>query len=150
MAGRVESAVLRPSATDDKSPERSSSCLNGWKEMASYFGRSVRTVQRWEALEGMPVRRHRHSLGESIYANCDELEGWRMTRAQIVRGRTKPRTPHDQWSVDPRNRDIVIRAFLNALLSLDPTTDQAAPCFDTRPQAHRQPLDRDTGLLDEG
>jgi hypothetical protein len=31
--------------------------LNGWKEIAAYLGRSVRTVQRWEKDFGLPVRR---------------------------------------------------------------------------------------------
>ena len=34
-----------------------SSVLNSWKEIASYLGRSVRTVQRWEREFGLPVHR---------------------------------------------------------------------------------------------
>jgi hypothetical protein len=29
--------------------------LNGWKEIAGFFGRGVRTVQRWEQQLGLPV-----------------------------------------------------------------------------------------------
>ena len=29
--------------------------LNGWKQIANYLGRGVRTIQRWESL-GLPVR----------------------------------------------------------------------------------------------
>jgi hypothetical protein len=31
--------------------------LDSWKEIASYLGRGVRTVQRWECEEGLPVHR---------------------------------------------------------------------------------------------
>src|SRR5262249_14459681 len=32
--------------------------LDSWKEIAAYFNRDKRTVQRWERQEGMPVYRH--------------------------------------------------------------------------------------------
>lgn len=50
--------------------------LDTWKEIASYFRRSVRCVQRWERHEGMPVHRHRHSRAASIYAYRSELGAW--------------------------------------------------------------------------
>src|ERR1700683_4235535 len=34
--------------------------LDSWKEIATYLGRDVTTVQRWERREGMPVHRHPH------------------------------------------------------------------------------------------
>src|ERR1700720_4403293 len=45
------------------SPEGSSlpdKKLVSWKEIAVYLGREVRTVQRWENTEGLPVHRHEH------------------------------------------------------------------------------------------
>lgn len=50
--------------------------LDSWKEIASYLGRTVRTVQRWERDEGLPVRRHVHHKLSSVYAYTDELDGW--------------------------------------------------------------------------
>lgn len=50
--------------------------LDSWKEIAVYFGRSVRCVQRWERLEAMPVHRRRHRRGASVYAYRFELEAW--------------------------------------------------------------------------
>jgi tetratricopeptide (TPR) repeat protein len=49
--------------------------LQSWKEIATYFGRSVRTVQRWEARGGLPVYRLPGRLG-SVYADEAELEAW--------------------------------------------------------------------------
>jgi hypothetical protein len=50
--------------------------LAGWKEIAGFFGRSVRTVQRREKAAGVPVRRVK-STGRSIaYALRSELGAW--------------------------------------------------------------------------
>jgi hypothetical protein len=55
--------------------------LDSWKDIASYLKRSVRTVQRWERIEGMPVHRHAHSNGESLFAYTYELDAWRNSRS---------------------------------------------------------------------
>ncbi len=51
--------------------------LNSWKEIAAYFGKAVRTVQRWEAELGMPVHRMGTGRGQSVWAFGDELDRWR-------------------------------------------------------------------------
>jgi TolB-like protein/cytochrome c-type biogenesis protein CcmH/NrfG len=50
--------------------------LVSWKEIASHLGREVRTVQRWEKSEGLPVRRHEHLKKCTVYAYASELDGW--------------------------------------------------------------------------
>lgn len=57
--------------------------LESWKAIASYLNRSVRTVRRWEATEQLPVHRHRHLKGFSVYAYQAELDEWN-TRHQEV------------------------------------------------------------------
>ncbi len=48
--------------------------LSCWKDIARFFNKGVRTVQRWEAM-GMPV--HRPNRDKSIvFANPDELRRW--------------------------------------------------------------------------
>ena len=56
--------------------------LDSWKEIASYLRRDVRTVQRWEKKEGLPVYRHLHDKLGSIYAYRNELTEWFNTRQQ--------------------------------------------------------------------
>src|ERR1044071_5945208 len=56
--------------------------LDSWKEIASYLRRDVRTVQRWEKKEGLPVYRHLHDKLGSIYAYRNELTDWFTTRQQ--------------------------------------------------------------------
>lgn len=51
--------------------------LGSWKAIATYLNRSVRTVRRWEADEGLPVHRHKHSKGCSVHAYAVELDVWR-------------------------------------------------------------------------
>ena len=50
--------------------------LESWKAIANHLNRSVRTVRRWEATEGLPVHRHRHTKGFSVYALRSELSAW--------------------------------------------------------------------------
>jgi hypothetical protein len=54
--------------------------LTSWKEVAAYFGRDIRTVQRWEKEEGLPVHRHLHQRRSSIYAYAEELQTWWQDR----------------------------------------------------------------------
>lgn len=56
--------------------------LESWKEIANYFGREVRTVQRWERKEKLPVRRVTHEKGATVYAETRELEAWWKARQQ--------------------------------------------------------------------
>ena len=54
--------------------------LNSWKEIACFLGRTVRTVQRWERTQGLPVRRHVHQAGSTVYASSGDLERWLLAR----------------------------------------------------------------------
>ncbi len=50
--------------------------LNGWKEIASYLDRGIRTVQRWETDLGLPVRRPRGKDRSAVIALASELDQW--------------------------------------------------------------------------
>lgn len=60
--------------------------LDGWKAVADYLGKSVRTAQRWNAESGLPV----HKLGagprEHVYAYRSELDEWRRSASRRVGG----------------------------------------------------------------
>jgi hypothetical protein len=72
--------------------------LDSWKEIATYLGRDVRTVQRWETRDGLPVHRLHHSKLGSVFAYAAELDGWRGARD---RGRD---------SIDRRESEPVLHA----------------------------------------
>ncbi len=50
--------------------------LDSWKEIASYLKREIRTAQRWEKTEGLPVHRLQHAKRGSVYAYRHELDAW--------------------------------------------------------------------------
>ena len=50
--------------------------LNGWKEIANYVGRDIRTVERWEKHRGLPIRRVPGEGRATVYAVVSELERW--------------------------------------------------------------------------
>ena len=54
--------------------------LESWKEIANYLKTSVRTVQRWEKDELLPVHRHAHARQDTVYAYSDEIDHWRSDR----------------------------------------------------------------------
>jgi TolB-like protein/Flp pilus assembly protein TadD len=74
--------------------------LDSWKEIAAHLGRDVRTVQRWEARDGLPVRRLQHSKTGSVFAYAAELDAWRDARdprAEERRPDGSAATPTVQW-----------------------------------------------------
>jgi hypothetical protein len=42
--------------------------LESWKEIATYLGRDVSTVRRWQKLEQLPVHHYLHQAPSSVYA----------------------------------------------------------------------------------
>lgn len=64
--------------------------LYSWKEMAVFLKCGVRTVQRWEKDEGLPVHRHRHWKRGTVYALKTEIQDWLKSRES---GKTKHLPP---------------------------------------------------------
>ena len=52
--------------------------LDSWKEIAHYLNRDVRTVQRWEESDGLPVYRHSKGRlkGSPVHAYKSEIDAW--------------------------------------------------------------------------
>ncbi len=55
--------------------------LDSWKQIASYLERDVRTVQRWEKKEGLPVHRQIHEKLGTVYAHKSEIDAWWRERS---------------------------------------------------------------------
>ncbi|MBW8866300.1 MAG: AAA family ATPase [Acidobacteria bacterium] len=58
--------------------------LDSWKAIAAYLNCGVRTVQRWEKTEGLPVQRHLHQTQATVYAFVSDVDRWREQRADLV------------------------------------------------------------------
>ncbi len=88
--------------------------LDSWKAIANYVDRNVRTVQRWEMLEAMPVHRHCHDTGHSVYAYEQEIDAWRSNRSQkrrpTLRVSAIRQTPLD--SVAPAEQSALLRSLV--------------------------------------
>jgi hypothetical protein len=61
--------------------------LDSWKEISVYLRRTVRTVQRWEQTEELPVHRIAHDKRSTVYAYKRELDGWWRSRQATKSGR---------------------------------------------------------------
>jgi tetratricopeptide (TPR) repeat protein/TolB-like protein len=68
----VESAQPSPANDSPAADDR----LDSWKEIAVYLKREVRTVQRWEKTEHLPVHRHQHEKLSTVYSFKSEIDVW--------------------------------------------------------------------------
>jgi len=50
--------------------------LSGWKDIANYLGKGVRTVQRYEGELRLPVRRPAGKARGSVVATKEEIDAW--------------------------------------------------------------------------
>ena len=69
------SGIVRPPQLLRAVPVHSG-VLNSWKEIATYLGRGVRTVQRWEAELQLPIHRPRGKNRSAVIAFREELDQW--------------------------------------------------------------------------
>jgi len=63
----------------DRPEPPSSLRLDSWKEIAAFFDRDERTVNRWEKDLGLPVHRMPGRAKGPVYAYADELAAWMAT-----------------------------------------------------------------------
>src|SRR6476659_3973988 len=76
--------------------------LDSWKEIAGFLGRGVRTVQRWEREEGLPVHRLAHDKRGSVYARREELAAWWDSRRLTLASQPFDETTTDDPPTGPR------------------------------------------------
>ena len=74
-------------------------CLDSWKEIAVYLRREVRTVQRWEKREDLPVHRQIHMKAGTVCAFKHEIDTWLKIRCQPS-SEAVPQVKHSNQSVD--------------------------------------------------
>jgi len=107
---------------------RTAVILSGWKEIANYLGRGVRTVQRWEKL-GLPIRRPSAHLRTAVLARCNDLDAWldnAATGPQIMLSELRKRIQ----ALEAENADLS-----KELLRLRTILSQRAPSVARRSSA---------------
>jgi hypothetical protein len=85
---RYTAVFVPPNTVRMKSHPGSSTrrILNSWKEISSYLGRGVRTVQRWEVFYGLPVHRPSGHSRAAVVAFTDELDSWMRKSSAVKNG----------------------------------------------------------------
>jgi hypothetical protein len=67
----------------------------------------VRTAQRWEATEGLPIRRHVHRRDATVFAYRGEIDRWREQRAVAGRASALRDTPNrDPSAIAGRHEEL--------------------------------------------
>jgi eukaryotic-like serine/threonine-protein kinase len=90
----------------DRIPEFSSDeRLQSWKEIAAYLRFGVRTLQRWEATEGLPVHRRSQDRRSTVFAFKRELDAWYESRRDSLTEEPEsgPPTAPDSSQPDAQN-----------------------------------------------
>ena len=113
------SSMPKSSASEVSEAVRLGGTLDSWKEIAFYLKREVRTVQRWEKKEGLPIRRHHHHKGYTVYAIKEEIEAWRRSREPQI----SPEGPigdakRIRSKLSPLPHALLITKYLAVFLSL--------------------------------
>src|SRR5260370_41383418 len=116
--------------------------LVSWKEIASYLGGEVRTVQRWGRTEGLPVHRHEHTKKSTVYAFTGELDEWFKKRQPVddpeADAEFIPEPEIREPDGDEETYDPVAPAFVAAQVDAPPATPVVVPTKTAPPSAGKR------------
>ena len=98
--------------------------LDSWKEIAAFFGRDERTVNRWEKELGLPVHRLPGTKGR-VYGYTDELSDWLAASRSVETVLPKPGPAKPSDAELPSARLTVITGR-NSSIPVQPAPIQAA------------------------
>jgi tetratricopeptide (TPR) repeat protein len=90
--------------------------LDSWKEIAAFFTRSERTVKRWEAERGLPVRRVPGKGRRAVFAYSNELADWLKDRPGLETDAYD--SSRDRSSPKSEGSMVVSRPLVRTLASL--------------------------------
>jgi tetratricopeptide (TPR) repeat protein len=101
--------------SSDTTNDAAHDILDSWKAIADHLNRDVRTVQRWEKREALPVHRHAGSI-RAVFAYRAEVDRWWAAK----RGELEPQPVHVSGSASPHGITwwLVLAAGGGALISM--------------------------------
>ncbi len=112
------------SASPSQRPKARKTRLTTWKEVGAFFGKSERTVKRWETERGLPVHRLPGEARSVIYAEVSELEIW-LQGAGDDPAETMPRLARPVWPYAALATAVIIA--IAAIVMLPRLLDDARP-----------------------
>ena len=126
--------------------------LTSWKEIAAHFHREVRTVQRWEKEEGLPVHRHLHQRQSSVYAYREELEAWWHERGAQLAAASPPTSWEKRNSWFLLSAVPIVLVLVGLFLWKNPHPAPDPPAVVAAPQFHTVVFSgtRPGGMLHQG
>jgi TolB-like protein/Tfp pilus assembly protein PilF len=101
--------------------------LESWGEIAAYLRREIRTVQRWERYQGLPVRRLLIGKLGSVYAYRSELDKWYRER--------QPQAENDEPEAEkPTNGEIATQVTISSVEEKQKSNGEASAAEVPRPR----------------
>jgi len=80
--------------------------LHSWKDIATYLGRGVRTIQRYEVQFDLPVRRPAGASRSAVLAFSDELDAWLNRAPKRADVSPRYRCPQIVRSTRPKQKPL--------------------------------------------
>ncbi len=124
-------------------PSTSRQRLDSWKEIAVFFGRDERTVNRWEKELGLPVHRLPGTKGR-VYAYADELSAWQAA-PRNQRSALPDQTPTSQSQT--RNGRFTVISGRPSLSNIAPPQRSQPETAPSLSAERRAPQGRNPGWL---
>lgn len=81
--------------------------LESWKKIAAYLKRDVRTVQRWEQANGLPIHRLQRAQRAIPYAYASELDAWWKRQSQSPEAAASLEAAAEPASASRRRKALV-------------------------------------------
>jgi hypothetical protein len=75
--------------------------LRSWREIADYMRASVKTVQRWEQIHGLPVRHLEGRRGAMVFAMRDSADNRVRSKARLANPACLGETSRDVEGIRP-------------------------------------------------
>jgi TolB-like protein/tetratricopeptide (TPR) repeat protein len=92
--------------------------LDTWKEIAAYLRRDVRTAQRWEETEDLPVHRHPNAKRGAVFGFKSEIDEWWKHRHPLFQRRELEPKIHTRQSPTFKRLPARVQPFVYVAVSL--------------------------------
>ncbi|HEV2697798.1 MAG TPA: hypothetical protein VGU90_07385 [Terriglobales bacterium] len=112
----IDNGVLAPGTPNSCNTD----LLNSWKDICAYLSRGVRTVQRWEETQQLPVYRIGIGSRAPVFAFKHELDAWLLNKASKGLAHSDSvRVSHEHFNSRQRRLIQLVQQFRQSALELE-------------------------------